>query len=490
MIVTNIQRWAAATPEKIAYQCTEGVLTYGNLYKRAARLASYVRRMCTEKAPVIIYGHKQLLMPVCMVACMIAGIPYVPVDSSLPQRRLQKIIDNTGARSLFAVDACNVQNCDTINTSDLNLYTVREPLLGYVQPDPQNICYIIFTSGSTGNPKGVQITYDNLQHYIHLMMDWIGAESASHKVVLNQANFSFDLSVADLFYSFFIGATEYVLEKDVQRDYARLSAYLQAAHAQFAVMTPSFAAYCLLDSGFCAPKMPDLKTVFFCGESLKPKLVRKLWKRFPALRIINAYGPTETTVAVCAADISPDMLIQAVLPVSAGGDSVQLVDTHLKLVADGENGEILIVGVSVGSGYLNSDNQKFIQYNGMRGYLTGDIGTRHNGFLYCLGRSDQQVKRGGYRIDLEDIEHNLNELDLVENSAVIASDFVDTVRITAFVQPCRNADLDQCAILDWLKTQMPMYLLPDRVVVMKALPQTANRKIDKQILMRRAINEY
>ena len=151
------------------------------------------------------------------------------------------------------------------------------------------------------------VTYANLENFIAWFTTRPAIAGLYPHAVLNQALFTFDLSVADLYYTLYTGCT-----LELSPEGSSLSAC--GSRAQLAVMTPSFADCCLLDERFAAKMLPCLQTIFFCGEPLRGSTVRRLWRRFPGLRIINAYGPTEATCAVTAVEITKELAKEERLP--------------------------------------------------------------------------------------------------------------------------------------------------------------------------------
>ena len=149
-----------------------------------------------------------------------------------------------------------------------------------------------------------------------------------------------------------------------------------------------------------------------------------MYARFDNIKIINCYGPTECTFAVTSYDIIKRIQNAEDIPVGVPKKDVRIyiVDEEKNSIRDGEIGEILIIGESVADGYLgNITNNSFIQYNGEKAYLTGDLGYIKNGILYYKARKDKQIKFKGYRIELTDIENNLQELDYIDRAIAIAN---------------------------------------------------------------------
>lgn len=211
-----------------------------------------------------------------------------------------------------------------------------------------DIVYTIFTSGSTGLPKGVQITYDSLLDFTEWMLKL--NQLGEGKKWLNQAPFSFDLSVMAIYPCLMSGGTLELVDKQMIEKPRELYEMLNDRHIESWVSTPSFVEMCLLLPGFDDNTYPNLKQFFFCGEIFSHKTAQKLIEKYKEATVYNTYGPTEATVAVTSIQITQDIL-DSFNPLPVGK-----VREHSELkLAD--NGELIISGRSVSKGYLK-DKEK------------------------------------------------------------------------------------------------------------------------------------
>ena len=279
-ILTNLKN----KKEKIAYISNEHSYTYSELYNYVCNIYAYLIENNKEKRPVVLYGKKEIYMKAGFLACSFAGMPYVPIDKSTPKNRVASIIKQINSNIIIDSEKFSASNSQRYDISS------NIPLTS------QDIYYIIFTSGSTGEPKGVKVTYENIDTCIKWLKEITQATESD--TILNQAIYSFDLSVADLYISSFCGCTQYALDTTNILDFANIFNQLKQSNATIAVMTPSFAELLLTDKTFNNKLMPNLKTILFCGERLLKQTTQKLYERFPNIKIINSYGPTETTFAV------------------------------------------------------------------------------------------------------------------------------------------------------------------------------------------------
>lgn len=479
----------------VAYKDRDMIYSYSWLGCYTGKIYAYLMEQGDKVKHVLIYGHKEVDMLACFLACAFAGKTYVPIDAYTPDGRVGDILDALHPELIFAIAPLNERALPAETVAENicivcpNVLREKQNMLSVgdieIKMRPQDIFYMIFTSGSTGKPKGVQVSYANLQSF----MVWF-KELTKHTKgsVLNQAAFSFDLSVADIYLSLVTGSTLVVMPKSVQRDFCEMFQCLKGSNADIAVMTPSFAELLMLDRSFRKELMPKLSCIYFCGERLNVKTVRKLFKRFPGIRIINSYGPTECTVAVTGIDITEEMLISELLPVGCVKQDtyINIVNDAMEAMPDRCNGEILIVGASVACGYFGLPEktaERFVDYHGEKAYRTGDIGMKKDDIIYCLGRVDSQIKYKGYRIELDDIEANINKIQDVQENVVVAE--VDaqgnTLRIHSFVRLKQDSELSMMDIRDMLAQYLPDYMCPNIILVEK-MPLNNNGKCDRQKL--------
>ncbi len=499
-ILEKIKHYACAQPPVNAMKSGEEEITYQELDLASDYLATYLDNTCGEnKSPIAVYGHKSVYMLICMLACVKSGRAYCPIDVSVPDLRTQLILNKMDSPVTLAVEKLQCQYNRVINIEEIK--NIIQLQTKGISPDKwvknDEVFYIIFTSGSTGEPKGVQITANCLNNYL----DWsvgLGSpqEEKRGKCFLNQAPFSFDLSVMDLYTSLASGGTLWALSKTVQSDYCLLMESLRDSHAGIWVSTPSFAEICLTDKQFDEALMPELDTFLFCGETLTNDTVTKLRKRFPQSKIINTYGPTESTVAVTSVDITEELCTsESPLPVGSSrpGTIIQIRGKEGEAVPDGEKGEIVILGDTVSSGYYKSPEltQKAffeVKEEGhiVRGYRTGDEGFLNNGMLHYSGRIDLQIKLHGYRIEIEDIENNLLKLKGIEKAVVIPNiKEGKTKSLSAYI--IYNGEITEpfdtaLALKRQLKQFIPDYMIPKKFIFLNEFPINNNGKIDRKLL--------
>ena len=469
-MIEKIEKIVRENPNKIAYKVNNKMITYHELWEKAKKVAMLLRKEGTS--PVILYGNKEIEVLISMIACIIGKRAYLPIGLCTPIERIKNIMEITKSTCILAKERIVVNNISSHTLDELNIYENNS-----INETNNDIIYIIFTSGSTGSPKGVPISNDNLENFVDWISNLYPLKEYRYCSVLNQAHFSFDLSVADIYYSLCNGHTLVAYDDNCKNDFNHLYEIFQKEQIQVAIMTPTFMKLFLLNDEFNEKKNPFFKCVYFCGETLEKKTVERIWKQFPNLIIINAYGPTETTSAISAIRIKKEMLTNDLLPV---GDIHHLA-TEVEII----DNEIVLKGKSVSRGYLGDGVGGFFQENKKNCYHTGDIGYIEDNLLYCKGRKDNQIKYKGYRIELEDIEKNMNKIPEIKTTCVIAKydDKNNVKTIKAFVE-IENSKIDSSIIKDKLKDYLPEYMIPKTITILDQLPMNQNNKIDRKALMK------
>src|SRR2546426_251862 len=476
-LIERIDRWAAVAPEATAHISDGRTLTYGELRRHSDALACYLtERLGKDGRPIAVLGHREPEILIAFLGAVKSGRPYVPLDTAFPQQRIDKILETSRAALVLTPK-------DILQFSALQ---VRGPARGVQGDEP---FYILFTSGSTGEPKGVIITLACLEHFI----TWMLAEqrfTQLGEVFLNQAPFSFDLSVMDLYCSLATGGTLFSISRDRIANPKELYRALASSGVTTWVSTPSFAQMCLVEEKFGEAMLPRVRRFLFCGETLPPQTAAQLLKRFPKAEVWNMYGPTEATVATTSMRVDAAILERySPLPVGHAmpGTEILLVNRNREVVPPDERGGIIIAGPNVSPGYLARPDltaDAFFQHRGQRAYRTGDFGRFRNGLLFFEGRMDEQIKLSGYRIELGDVEANLRALATVRDAVVLpvikdgAAQSLAAFVVLAARDEASHFNLSQ-GLRKQLSERLPAYMLPRKFVFLDAFPMTPNGKVDR-----------
>nr|WP_318660560.1 AMP-binding protein [uncultured Treponema sp.] len=448
-------------PENNAYVFKEKFITFKELYEKSLLYGKILRQQGT--LPVIIKCDKSVESYLEIFSCIQSGRPYIPVDFLMPDERTEMI--RLKCKSDLVLTPDSLKNIEIISgKNSIN------PIPEDKQIDENKIIYIISTSGSTGEPKEVPISYKNLFNFCKWISSVKYLKSYENKIVLNNSNFSFDLSVFSLFYSLMKGHT--LISVDLGFDIADGFYDLNVFDSSIICATPSLLKLLLLNHEFDSNQCRNLKFIFSCGEILEPSVARNLFKRFSDVKIFNAYGPTEATCAVCGSFITLDMCEKDVLPMGDMGLSA------VKIEFDKE--EIILKGDSVFSGYLGECHKSSYSENGINCFKTCDLAFVKENQIYFKGRSDFQIKYSGYRIDLCDIELNLKAINGIKDAVVTAKrdEKGRVILLIAYVV----SDLNEKEIRKELLKKIPKYMIPKKIEILDKIPVNKNGKIDRHYL--------
>jgi len=479
-LIEQIDHWALAAPNAIAHISGDQRLTYGELSRRSDALAAHLaKRFGDDRSPIAVLGHREPEILIAFLGAVKSHRPYVPLDTVLPQQRIDKILAISRPSLLLTPE----------DVARLSSVAASGPTTRARRDDP---FYILFTSGSTGEPKGVVITLGCLEHFVGWMLEEQKFVPLG-ETFLNTAPFSFDLSVMDLYCSLATGGTLFSIGRDLVANPKMLYRALGNSGATTWVSTPSFAQMCLVEEKFAEGMLPCVRRFLFCGETLAAQTTVRLLERFPRSQVWNMYGPTEATVATTSVQIDLSILERySALPVGRAmpGTDVLVVNEAGETLPANERGEIVIAGPNVSQGYLGRPEltaAAFFEHCHRRAYRTGDQGEFRDGLLFFEGRMDSQLKLSGYRIEVGDVEANLLALPSVRDAVVtpvIKNGAAQS--LAAFVVLGSQIDASHFDLTQSLRRQLaerlPVYMLPRKFVFLDAFPLTANGKADRALL--------
>ena len=454
---------------KIAVSGSDKDLTWNEFKNEVENFKTKLLEFNLPKGhPVVIYGHKEASFIVSAVACMSLGFPYIPVDTIYPQERLNKIVNI-------------VNSAVVINTIEDKIdFNIEKVSTKYFYEDP--IIYIIFTSGSTGEPKGVQITRDSILDFAKWLEKDFNFNNTN--IFMNQAPFSFDLSVYELMGFLLFGGTIVLNSREIIETHLEYIERLKKYSCNTWVSTPSFITRFLLSSEFTTQNLENLTTFLFCGEVLTSMTAKRILNNFPNSKVLNTYGPTEATVATTIVDITPEIIEKYSKNLPVGfvkeNTTINLLDI------DSENiGEMEIVGDNVSIGYFKNDElnkQKFESKYEKRSFRTGDFGYFEDGMLFFANRKDELIKLHGFRIELGEIDK-----EFTSNKAVIESITIplkrgsEVMKLITFIITKDEIEIDD--LKENISKTLPYYMIPSDIIKLDKFPYNNNHKIDKNELI-------
>jgi D-alanine--poly(phosphoribitol) ligase subunit 1 len=455
--------------DKLALSASDKDLTWVEFKKEVEDFKSEILKYNLPKGhPVVIFGHKEAKFLVSITACMSLRLPYIPVDTIYPVERLYKIVNIVNSALLInTIDNTLEFNKDNVNTT----YNSLDPII-----------YIIFTSGSTGEPKGVQITQNSILDF----NKWLNSDFkfSSDNVFMNQAPFSFDLSVYELIGFLSFGGTILLNSRELLENHLEFFERLKKYECNTWVSTPSFISKYLLSSEFVSTEIKSLQTFLFCGEVLPAMTAKRILNSFPNSKVLNTYGPTEATVATTLVDITSEIIEKYSKSLPVGYVKENTVINLLDI--DSENvGEIEIVGDNVSIGYFKNEelnSQKFEAKYEKRSFRTGDFGYFEDNMLFFANRKDELIKLHGFRIELGEIDKEFTNNKKVNESITIPlKRGTEVVKLITFI--ITNTQINMEELKKEISEVLPYYMIPSDIVVLDKFPYNTNHKIDKNALI-------
>ena len=492
-VPARIAAHGASAADRLAVTGPDTTLTYGELDDRADRLAAALQAAGAGPGScVAVLLPRSARYVLAAAAVMKAGAAYLPLDPATPADRVEYILGDAAT----AVVLTDHERAGTIPAGPWTVIDLDEPRsltpASQTPTDPHtgpdSLAYVIYTSGSTGRPKGVEITHANLAN----LVDWhnaafevTGADRASQV-----AGLGFDAAVWEIWPPLAAGASLHVADDATHRSPQLLQNWLVERQ-----ITIGFAPTLLAEQLIAAewPAHTALRTLLTGAERLNRRPLPGL-----PFMLVNNYGPTECTVVATSGEVAPEGDHPG--PPSIGraipGTRALVLDETLRPVADGEPGELVLVGPHVGRGYRHDPErtaERFVSVptgdgDTVRAYRTGDRVRRlDDGRLIFLGRLDDQVKIRGYRIEPAEITSWLTQAPGVGAGtvAVAGDESGEGEReLVAYVVPSGAVAPDAAEVRAFLAAQLPEYMVPTHVVALDALPMTPNGKLDRAALPR------
>ncbi|MEE1825256.1 amino acid adenylation domain-containing protein [Streptomyces sp. BE20] len=489
----DFEEQARRHPEAEAVRFEGRGLTYGELNRRANRLAHRLLRLGVGRDVVVGVGlERSPELVVALLAVLKAGGAYLPLDPGLPPARLEHMVRDARVPVLLT----RREELGRLPAAEAEVLCVEEFEAapgGEPDDDPQvavdgeDLAYVIYTSGSTGTPKGVMNVHAGIRNRLLWMQDAYGLDATDR--VLQKTPFSFDVSVWEFFWPLTTGATLVVARPEGHRDGGYLARTIREERVTTVHFVPSMLQVFLQEP---VEECTTLRRVVCSGEALPRDLQDRFLARSRA-RLYNLYGPTEAAVDVTHWTCTPE---DGRRPVPIGrpiaNTRVYVLDGSLRPVPVGVPGELHLGGRGLARGYLNRPGltaERFVRDPfdadpGARLYRTGDLARfREDGALEFLGRLDHQVNLRGFRIEPGEIEAVLTAHPAVREAVVTARPHRGgDLRLVAHLTARGPGAPDPAELAGHLRRHLPAYMVPAVFEVLDALPLTPSGKVDRAAL--------
>ncbi|MFJ4284001.1 non-ribosomal peptide synthase/polyketide synthase [Streptomyces massasporeus] len=483
-LFAGLVAWSA---DAEAVACATGSLSYGELDARANRLAH--RLIAAGVRPedrVALLMERSPDLVAAVLAVLKAGGAYVPLDPRFPEARMRHILAETGASVLIADSAATagpVADGTTVIEARPALAEgpAHEPT---VEVSPDQLAYVMFTSGSTGVPKGVGVTHRDI-----VALAYDRRFEFGHERVLLHSPTAFDASTYELWVPLLTGGTVVVAPAG-DLDAVRLRENVTRHGVTALWLTAGLFRLIAEDGPACLARVNQVWTG---GDVVPAAAVRRVLEACPGLVVVDGYGPTETTTFATTYRMDALAEVPDGVPIGRPIDGMRahVLDAALRPVPPGVAGELYLAGAGLARGYLDRPGltaERFVADPcgpaGSRMYRTGDlVRQRADGQIEYLGRTDDQVKVRGFRIEPGEIEAVLARHEAVAQVAVmVREDRPGDQRIVAYVVPAAGTVTDPARLREHAAAGLPGYMVPSAFVALETLPLTGNGKLDRRAL--------
>jgi polyketide synthase PksN len=507
---------ARRTPDAVAViDAAAEPLTYGELDVKSTALAVYLQRQGVgPDCPVGICMERGYEMLIGILGILKAGGAYVPLDPDYPAERLGFICRDSRLKLILTRTGLMTETLplleETVQVIDPDhdwaeiaaTASGRDILKREVRS--VHLAYVIYTSGSTGNPKGVMVSHGNALNTLFFLESKYPVTDADSYLL--KTNYTFDVSLAELF-GWFIGNGRLVIlpphEEKAPETLAAFITQYRVTHINF---VPSMLSVFLNDVAGRKDFLENcpLKYLMVAGEAFPVELVKQAVAVFKDARVENIYGPTEAAIYAAWFSCSGIRIVSPNTPIGKplANTRLYIVDSGLRPTPVGVPGELCIAGAGVARGYLNQPElsaAKFIANPfgpDVKLYKTGDLARwLPDGNIEYLGRIDHQVKIRGFRIELGEIESRLLGYPEIQNSAVVVREQDQNKQLIAYYTRRRAepktpeaASREAQKIKEYLRSQLPEYMIPAFFVPLAAMPLTASGKINRKELTERPVS--
>ncbi|MBM0743313.1 amino acid adenylation domain-containing protein [Phormidium sp. CLA17] len=501
-----IHQWFEAqvdsTPNAISLSFDGQHLPYETLNQRANQLAHCLLHQGLQPQElVVISTHRSLEMVIAYLGVLKAGGAYVPLDPEYPAERRAYQLRDVQARFILTqkslVDSLPQHTASVISLdSDWQLISSFSAVNPDVCTTADHLAYVIYTSGSTGLPKGVMVPHRGVVNHSRAITR--AFEISDRDRVLQFSSMSFDVTVEQLYPALVSGATVILRSEDVLSSTRHFLQFVEQQNITVLLLPVAFWHEWVNGMALLKRSVPaSIRLVAVGGEKPSRSIYaqwRKLVGDYP--RWLNGYGPTETTVTATlydpiAAHYDPS---QGDIPIGKAitNAEVHILNGNLESVPQGECGELYIGGLGVARGYLNLPDQTAERFISnpfstdpqSRLYKTGDrVRCSPDGNLEFLGRYDFQVKVRGFRIELSEIEVQLEQFAPIQQAIVLAQDdHTGNSRLVAYLKLHPSQKFNPDELRSFLQQKLPDYMIPTAFVKMETFPTTVNGKVNRQAL--------
>ncbi|MFA8437279.1 MAG: amino acid adenylation domain-containing protein [Marinifilaceae bacterium] len=469
------------TPDSIAIVFKDIHYTYDQLNRRANSLAFELKRKGIQSNSIVgLLCQRSSNMLVGILAILKSGAAFMPLEEEAPDERIAYIVSNTSPH-LILVDEKNagrVLNANMVNMSRFDFSHHQDKKVVFTGSF-DNITHVLHTSGTTGKPKGVLINNSSILNLFNYVGDLLQLNESD--CVLTLTPVTFDVFSAETLLPLIKGSRVYIVDGGVSLDIQQVLSLIQKEKISFLQCSPTGLQKLIGEdnSNIC---LKNVKFIISAGEPLLDVTKEKFTSVTNTL-LYNLYGPTETTLYSTGKNVTGDNNLNIGSPIY--NTEIRILDCQKNLLPIGKEGEIFIGGTGVSKGYVNQPEltfEMFTNLDGKRFYKTGDLAKwLPDGDIEFLGRIDDQIQLGGVRIEPAELENTiLSYADVNEVAVVVKED----EKGSKYLMACLVADtsIKESEIRRFLTQNLPLYLVPRKIIQLEKMPYNSSRKIHRKLL--------
>lgn len=486
-VLNRIDYVLSVKSERVAFYINAINYTYRQFAERISTIRQQIGTLKTDDQIFALAIHDDLDTYATIFALWMEGKAYVPLHPNQPLERNLNIIEQVGLSNVLDSAEQSVFDNQSLNVMHTNLYEYTVDYLdSWVETSDDELAYVLFTSGSTGVPKGVQITRGNVAAFMDSFWK-TGIEITADDRCLQIFDLTFDVSVQSYLVALTRGACVYTVPYG-QVKYIYAASLIQEHKITFGAMAPSMLTY--LRPYFDEFDATSMKTTILTAEACPVDLMEEWYKCAKNTEIYDFYGPTEATIYCTYYTLSRDkqnLSQNGIISIGVPMANVQaiIMKDNGELVNGQEKGELCVAGGQVTPGYWKNEEKNtssFFEKDGVRYYHTGDMcyWDESGNILYC-GRIDQQAKIQGFRVELGEIEFHARAFYNKEYR-VVAIAFDNAQGLTEIALFVESTELDTTKLLEYLRSKMPHYMIPSRIIYLSQFPLNKSEKIDRNQL--------
>lgn len=457
--------------ERNAFYIGGTYFTYQQFAERVSAIRGVIRNAEKQEHIWGLALHDDLNTYAAIFAMWMEGKAYVPLHPSWPEDRIESIKQQVGCSNVF--------DDSDATFSEMNLDN-------WVETSDDALAYILFTSGSTGVPKGVQISRRNIASFMDSFWK-TGIDITPDDRCMQVFDLTFDVSVQSYLVALTRGACVYTVPYG-QVKYLYAASLIQEQHITFGAMAPSMLTY--LRPYFDEFDASSMKACILTAEACPVDLMEAWYGCAKNTEIYDFYGPTEATIYCTYYKLTrgrENLSLNGIISIGKQLANVQVIIIREdgSLVEGQEKGELCVAGDQVTPGYWKNDEKNassFFVRDGVRYYHTGDLCNWHeSGNIMYSGRIDQQAKIQGFRVELGEIEHHAR-MFYGNERRVMAIAFQNAQNLTEIALFVESKAEDTKALVEYLRSKMPHYMIPTRILFELAFPLNRSEKIDRNVL--------